>query len=84
LEYQSTDGEDIVYKQAALVDSLVGLSVGDHLLLRDFGPYVIIFMNVCVVLTLAMAMLSRDFGPYDHSSTVHYVHVLLFNTAQIL
>jgi hypothetical protein len=22
--------------------------VGDHLLLRDFGPYGIIFMNVCV------------------------------------
>jgi hypothetical protein len=31
--------------------------VGDHLLLRDFGPYGIIFMNVCVVITVAMVML---------------------------
>jgi hypothetical protein len=28
---------------------------GDHLLLlRDFWPYVIIFKNVCVVITVAM------------------------------
>jgi hypothetical protein len=31
------------------------MSVGHHLLLlRDFGSYVIIFMNVCVVITIAM------------------------------
>jgi uncharacterized YccA/Bax inhibitor family protein len=30
--------------------------------LKDFGPYGIIFMNVCV--TVAMVMLLRDFGPY--------------------
>jgi hypothetical protein len=42
---------------------LVGRLVNYHLLLRDFGPYVIIFMNVCVVITVAMVMLLRDFGP---------------------
>jgi hypothetical protein len=38
--------------------------IGDHLLFRDFGPYRIIFMNVCVVITVVMIMLLRDFGPY--------------------
>jgi hypothetical protein len=38
------------------------MMVGDHLLLRDFGPYGI-FMNVCVI-TVAMVILLRDFGPY--------------------
>jgi hypothetical protein len=28
-----------------------GFLVGDHLQLRDFGPYGIIFINVCVVIT---------------------------------
>jgi hypothetical protein len=37
--------------------------VGDHLLLRDFRPYGIIFMNACVII-VAMVMLLRDFGPY--------------------
>jgi hypothetical protein len=37
--------------------------VDDNLLLRDFGPYEVIFMNVCVV-TVAMSMLIRDFWPY--------------------
>jgi uncharacterized YccA/Bax inhibitor family protein len=31
------------------------------MLLRDFGPYGIIFM--CVVITVAMVMLLRDFEP---------------------
>jgi hypothetical protein len=35
-----------------------------HLLLRDFGPQEIIFMKVCVVITVAIVMLLRDFGPY--------------------
>jgi hypothetical protein len=38
--------------------------VGEHLLSRDFGSYGIIFMNVYVVLTVAMTMLLRDSGPY--------------------
>jgi uncharacterized YccA/Bax inhibitor family protein len=39
--------------------SNVGWFVGHHLLLlRDFGPYVIIFMNVCVVIIVAMVWLS--------------------------
>jgi hypothetical protein len=37
--------------------------VGEHLLLMDFRPYGIIFMNVCVVITVAMVMLLRDFVP---------------------
>jgi uncharacterized YccA/Bax inhibitor family protein len=47
----------IIYLQQACVGSLVG----DHLLLRDFEPYGIIFMNVCVVINVAMVMLLRDF-----------------------
>jgi hypothetical protein len=31
--------------------------VSDHLLLRDFGPYAIIFMTVYVVITASTAML---------------------------
>jgi hypothetical protein len=38
----------------------------DYLLLRDFGPYGIIFMNVRVVITVAMVMLLREFGPYGN------------------
>jgi hypothetical protein len=34
------------------------------LLLRDFGPYGIIFMNMCVVISVAEVMLLRDFGPH--------------------
>jgi hypothetical protein len=43
---------------------LVAWLVGDHLMLRDFCPYVIIFMNVRVVITVAVVMLLRDFGSY--------------------
>jgi hypothetical protein len=39
------------------------LLAGYHLLLSDFGPYGIISMNVCVVITIVMVMLFRDFGP---------------------
>jgi hypothetical protein len=41
---------------------LVVWLVGDHLLLSNFGPYGI-FMNACVVITVAAVML-RNFGPY--------------------
>jgi hypothetical protein len=37
--------------------------VGNHLLLRDFGPYGI-FMNLCVVLTVAMVTMLRNCGHY--------------------
>jgi hypothetical protein len=43
---------------------LVGWFIGEHFLLRDFEPYGIIFMTMCVVITVAMIMLIRDFGPY--------------------
>jgi hypothetical protein len=42
------------------------------LLFRDFGPYGIIFMNVCVVITVAMAMLLREFGHYIYDCTYYY------------
>jgi hypothetical protein len=47
---------------------LVGSLVGYHLLLLSFfGPYVIIFINVCVVSNIDMVcdhLLLRDFGLY--------------------
>jgi hypothetical protein len=43
---------------------LVAWFIRDNLILRGFGPYKIIFMNVCVVITVAMVMLLRDFGSY--------------------
>jgi hypothetical protein len=42
----------------------------DHLLLREFGSYMMIFMNVCVVIIVAMVMLLRDFGPYAFCTLV--------------
>jgi hypothetical protein len=36
--------------------------VGGHLL-KDFGPYVKIFMNMCFVKTVAVVMLLRASGP---------------------
>jgi hypothetical protein len=38
-------------------ESSVASLVGDHLLLRNFEPYGIIFMNVCVATTVAVEML---------------------------
>jgi hypothetical protein len=43
---------------------LVGWLVGDYSLSSDFGPYGIIFMNVCLVITVSTVMLLRDFGRY--------------------
>jgi hypothetical protein len=40
---------------------LLAWLVGGHLLLKDFGPYERIFMNICVVITFSMAMPLRDF-----------------------
>jgi hypothetical protein len=37
---------------------------GDHLLLRDLGPYGLKFMNLCIVKSAVTVMLLRDFGPY--------------------
>jgi hypothetical protein len=48
--------------------------VGDHLLLRDFEPYAIIFMKAYIGLTVAMAMLFGDFGP----------HGIIFMTVSLL
>jgi hypothetical protein len=44
------------YKKQESVGSLVGWFISDHLPLRDFGPYEIISMNVCGVLTVSMIM----------------------------
>jgi hypothetical protein len=35
-----------------------------HLLFGDFELYGIIFINACVVITVAMVMLLRDFASY--------------------
>jgi hypothetical protein len=58
---------------------LVGSSVGYHLLLlREFAPYVIIFMNVSVVITLVMVwysfIVTGFWGVYGviHNSPTHY------------
>jgi hypothetical protein len=50
--------------------------VGEHLLLRDFGPYGIIFMNVCVVITVATVLLLRGFGPDGDNFLNHYFQLL--------
>jgi hypothetical protein len=42
----------------------VVITVAIVMLLRDFGSYEIILMNVCVI-TVAMVMLLRDFWPYE-------------------
>jgi hypothetical protein len=50
------------------------------LLLRDFGPYMIIFMNVCVVIAVAMAWrlyAVKDFWAlWDNIITVAMVMLL--------
>lgn len=53
-----------LYNEQLLVSSLVGWLLGYHLLLLDFGPYGITFMNVYIVMTVAMVMLLMYFGPY--------------------
>jgi hypothetical protein len=49
---------------ASLVGWLAGWSVGYHLLVRNFEPYVMIFMNVCVSISVAVAMLLWDIEFY--------------------
>jgi uncharacterized YccA/Bax inhibitor family protein len=49
---------------------LVGSLVGDHLLLKHSGPYGIIFINVCVVITGTIVTLLTDFEYYTAVFTV--------------
>jgi hypothetical protein len=42
---------------------LVCSLVGDHLLLRGFGPYGMIFMNLCTAITVAMVTLLKNSQP---------------------
>jgi hypothetical protein len=35
------------------------------MLLKEFGPYGITFINVCVVITVDMALFLRNFVPYE-------------------
>jgi hypothetical protein len=58
---------------------LVAWWVGDHLLSRDFGPYVMIFMNVCVVITVAMVMVLRDFESHGIIFMSMYVNYFRFS-----
>lgn len=39
--------------------------VSDRLLLKDIGPHGIIFINICVVIIVAMVMLLWDLGSYE-------------------
>lgn len=49
----------------AVIDSLVSWLIWcDYLLLKDFRSCGIMFMIVCVVITVATVMLLRDFGPF--------------------
>jgi hypothetical protein len=43
-------------KEQGMCFSIKPVLVGDHLLLREFGPYGIIFVNVSVVVIVAMVM----------------------------
>jgi hypothetical protein len=44
-----------------LIGSLVDWLVAHHLLIRDFEPYRIIFMDVCDVITVSMVILLNEF-----------------------
>jgi hypothetical protein len=46
------------------VRAIIIITVAFVILLRDFGPYRIIFVNVCVVIMVFVVMLLRVFGPY--------------------
>jgi hypothetical protein len=59
-----------------LVGNLVGC---DHLLLMYSGPYGIMFMNVCAVVTVTMAILLKDFGPYGIICMTMYVYCFGFS-----
>jgi uncharacterized membrane protein len=50
----------------------------DHLLVRDFGPYVIL-MNVCVLITDTAVILLRDLGQYVMLFTTVCAHCLKFS-----
>jgi hypothetical protein len=64
-----------LHNKQMLVDSLIG----DHLLIIAFRPDGIIFMNVCIVTTVAMLMLLRDFGPYGTTFMTMCVHYFRFS-----
>jgi uncharacterized YccA/Bax inhibitor family protein len=52
------------YPQSMFVPCAAGkVYLYNKLLLRDFGPYGIIFKNACVII-VAMVLLLRDFGTY--------------------
>jgi hypothetical protein len=52
-----------LHNKQILMCRLGGLLVSGHLLLRNFGLYAI-FMNMYVVITIAMVTLLRDFGSW--------------------
>jgi hypothetical protein len=47
----------VEFKSVCVVSN-AGLFVGHHLLVRDFGPYVIMFTNAFVVVTITVVWLS--------------------------
>jgi hypothetical protein len=66
-------------KKQTRVGWLIDWVGGDNLLLRHFGPYGIIFVNGCVVITVAIVMLLKDFGPYRIIHTTMYVDYFRFS-----
>jgi hypothetical protein len=65
--------------------------IPDNLLLRDFGPYGTIFMNMNAVITVAMvwgSFVAKGFwAVWDNITTVvieaYYIRKLLQNVAQL-
>jgi hypothetical protein len=54
----------LIESKGSLSNVCVVITLAMVMLLRDLGPYEILFFSVCVVITVVMVMLLRDVGPY--------------------
>jgi hypothetical protein len=64
IKYNHTFGAAEVYYIQVVYLCDTQVLVGDHLLLRDFGLYGIILMNVSVAITVVIVRRLRYSGPY--------------------
>jgi hypothetical protein len=63
---------------------MVAVFVGDHLLLRNFGPYKIIFMNVCAVVVFLRILGLRRYNVWIVSVNVlNFIVILTGNLTAI-